>query len=166
MMFLRPFVIVALVMLTTCEADRLRKLELQMNGMKAVQSYVMARLDTIEGDFSTLTDRVSMLESLVNTSYSDTRETDSVESKTGHTVGNTYSKSEISDITKTLTMYKHSFKKHKKELTNVNSVFKDTLSAFVSNASSTVSSLVSMVNAHVLQSAEIYQLLCKRSTIQ
>ncbi|WAR29982.1 ANGL2-like protein [Mya arenaria] len=154
MMFLRPFVIVALVMLTTCEADRLRKLELQMNGMKAVQSYVMARLDTIEGDFSTLTDRVSMLESLVNTSYSDTRETDSVESKTGHTVGNTYSKSEISDITKTLTMYKHSFKKHKKELTNVNSVFKDTLSAFVSNASSTVSSLVSMVNAHVLQSAE------------
>ncbi|XP_052785776.1 tenascin-R-like isoform X4 [Mya arenaria] len=51
MMLLRPFVIVALVVLTTCKADRLSKLEGQMKGMKGFQSYVMARLDTLEGDF-------------------------------------------------------------------------------------------------------------------
>ncbi|XP_052785778.1 angiopoietin-4-like isoform X2 [Mya arenaria] len=154
MILLRPFVIVALVMLSTCEADRLRKLEVQMKGMKAFQSYVMTRLDTIEGDFGLLTDRVSKLESLVNTSESDNRETDSIESRTRHTVGNIYTKPEIIDITKTLAMYKHSFNKHKKELINVNSVFKDTLSAFVSNASTTISSLVNIVNGHVQTSAE------------
>ncbi|XP_052785774.1 angiopoietin-4-like isoform X2 [Mya arenaria] len=147
MMLLRPFVIVALVVLTTCKADRLSKLEGQMKGMKGFQSYVMARLDTLEGDFGTLTDRVSKLESLVNTSESDNRETDSIESRTGHTVGNKYIKPEINEIIKTLTMYKHSFKKHKKELINANNVFKNTLSAFVSNASLTVSSLAEKISA-------------------
>ncbi|WAR10395.1 hypothetical protein MAR_035471, partial [Mya arenaria] len=112
------------------------------------------RLDTIEGDLVILTERVSKVELLVNTSDSNTRETDSVESRTGHTVGNTYSKPEINDITKTLTMYKHSFNKHKKELINVNNIFKDTLSAFVSNASTPISSLVNVVNDHVQTSAE------------
>ncbi|WAR16831.1 HMCN1-like protein [Mya arenaria] len=152
MIFLRPFVIFALVLLTTCEADRLKNLEGQMKGMIAFQSYVMARLDTIEVDFGTLTDRVSKLESIV-TSVNNTRETDSIESRTRHIVGNN-TKPEIIDITKKLTMFKHSFKKHKKELINVNSVFKDTLSTFLSNASSTVSSLVNIVRDHVQNSVK------------
>ncbi|WAR29980.1 FGL1-like protein [Mya arenaria] len=42
MILLRPFAIAALVILATCEEDRLRKLEGQMIEMKAFQSYVMA----------------------------------------------------------------------------------------------------------------------------
>ncbi|XP_052786259.1 angiopoietin-2-like [Mya arenaria] len=154
MILLRPFAIAALVILATCEEDRLRKLEGQMIEMKAFQSYVMARLNTIEGDVGTMTNRVSKLESHFITSDNDNSKIDSIKSITGHTLGDIYTNTEINDITKTLTMYKHSFKKHKKELINVKNVFKDTLSAFVSNASSTVSSLVNKVSYHVQHSAK------------
>ncbi|WAR17374.1 AGRB2-like protein, partial [Mya arenaria] len=112
------------------------------------------RLDTIEGEFGSLTDRVSKLELLVNTSENNSLQTDSNGSGTGHTLDTTYTKPEIIDIKNTLTEFKRSFAKQKKELLDVNYNVKDTFSVFLTNASSTVNTLVNIVSDYVHNSAE------------
>ncbi|WAR09680.1 hypothetical protein MAR_034756, partial [Mya arenaria] len=162
--WLHPCVVVVSLLLATCEADRLGRLERHMTLLKAFQSYVevlaslyyqmavgvlfsFQRLDTIEGDFGALTERVSTLESIVKTSENDTGGTDNL--KNGHTKGTINTQSDFNDIKTSLHMYKHSFQKHKKELINVKYDVKDSFSVFLSNASKTVDTLVNTVITHV-----------------
>ncbi|XP_052813132.1 uncharacterized protein LOC128240515 isoform X2 [Mya arenaria] len=152
MIWLHPCVVVVSLMLATCEADRLGRLERQMTLMKSFQSYVEVRLDTIEGDFGALTERVSTLESIVKTSENDTGGTDN--SKNGQTKGTINTQSDLNDIKTSLQMYKHSFQKHKKEILNVKYDVKDSFSVFLSNASKTVDTLVKTVRDHLRNSAD------------
>ncbi|WAR09635.1 hypothetical protein MAR_034711 [Mya arenaria] len=110
------------------------------------------RLDTIEGDFGALSERVSNLESLMKSSDNNTGGTDNPTN--GHSKGTINTQSTFDDIKTTLQMYKHSFQKQKKELVNANHDVKDTLSAFLSNASKTVDTLVNTVSDHVRNSAK------------
>ncbi|WAR31591.1 hypothetical protein MAR_034133, partial [Mya arenaria] len=123
-----------------------------MTLLKAFQSYVEVRLDTIEGDFGALTERVSTLESIVKTSENDTGGTDNL--KNGRTKGTINTQSDFNDIKTSLHLYKHSFQKHKKELINVKYDVKDSFSVFLSNASKTVDTLVNTVSTHVRNSNE------------
>ncbi|WAR17314.1 hypothetical protein MAR_031908 [Mya arenaria] len=154
MLSFRLYAGIVMFTLTSCVADRIGRLERQMRLVKSFQSHVDLRLDTIEGEFGSLTDRVSKLELLVNTSENNSWQTNSNGSGTGHTLDTAYTKPEITDIKNTLTEFKRSFAKQKKELLDVNYNVKDTFSVFLTNASSTVNTLVNIVSDHVHNSAE------------
>ncbi|XP_052812088.1 uncharacterized protein LOC128239471 [Mya arenaria] len=155
MIWLRIWAVAMMVKPTTCVVDRVGRLERQIRLLvKSLQSYVDVRIDTIEGEFGSLTDRVLKLESLVNTPDNDSVDIDSNGPRTWHTKGISYTKSELNDIKSTLTMYEHSFSKQKKEMIDVNYVVKDTLAVFLSNASSAVNSLVNTVSDHVQHSTD------------
>ncbi|WAR31594.1 ANGP2-like protein [Mya arenaria] len=140
MVWLHLFVVVVMLTIPTCVGDRLARMERQIQLVKGFQSYVQLRLDTIEGDFGTLSERVSNLESLVKSSDNNTGETNNPTNVP--TKGTINTQSAFNDIKTTLQMYRYSFQKQKKELVNVNHDVKDTLSAFLSNASKTVDTLV------------------------
>ncbi|WAR09645.1 FGL2-like protein, partial [Mya arenaria] len=154
MIWLRSYIVVVALMITTCGADRLARLERQMKLVKGFQSFVELRLDALEGDFGTLTKRVSNLESLVTSFDNDTGDAESGSSRTGNTEAKLHTEPELNDIKNALTMYKHSFEKHKKELIDVNYAVNDTLSAFLSNASKTVDTLVNTVSDHIRNSTD------------
>ncbi|XP_052789388.1 fibrinogen beta chain-like isoform X3 [Mya arenaria] len=152
MVWLHLFVVVVMLTIPTCVGDRLARMERQIQLVKGFQSYVQLRLDTIEGDFGTLSERVSNLESLVKSSDNNTGETNNPTNVP--TKGTINTQSAFNDIKTTLQMYRYSFQKQKKELVNVNHDVKDTLSAFLSNASKTVDTLVNSVSDHVRNSAK------------
>ncbi|WAR29663.1 hypothetical protein MAR_003231 [Mya arenaria] len=153
MMWIRPSVVVLMIVLQTCGADRLERMERRLElKLKALQAYVEVIVNANEGDFVTLADRVSKLESIVSTSENDIRETTSNGSRNEHTVA--YTKPELNNIQNTLTMYKHSFEKQKREMNDVKIVLKDTLSVFRSNVSLTINSLTNAVSDHVNHGAD------------
>ncbi|WAR09634.1 FIBA2-like protein [Mya arenaria] len=146
MVWLHLFVVVVTLTIPTCVGDRLARMERQIQLWKGFQYYVQLRLDTIERDFGALSQRVSNLESLVKSSNNNTGGTDNP--TIGHTKGTINTQSAFNGIKTTLQMYRHSFQKQKQELVNVNYDVKDTLSAFLSNASKTVDTLVNTLSDH------------------
>ncbi|XP_052787499.1 low-density lipoprotein receptor-related protein 2-like isoform X2 [Mya arenaria] len=153
MVWIRPSVVVLMIVIQTCSAGRLERMERRLEmKLKAFQAYVEVRLDATDGDFGTLADRVSKLEAIVSTSENDISEKRSNGSRNEHTKA--YTKPEVNHIQNTLTMYKRSFEKQKQEMNDVKMVFKDALSVFLNNASLTVSTLFNAVNEHVNNSAD------------
>ncbi|WAR29726.1 hypothetical protein MAR_003294, partial [Mya arenaria] len=103
MMWIRPSVVVLMIVLQTCGADRLERMERRLElKLKALQAYVEVIVNANEGDFVTLADRVSKLESIVSTSENDIRETTSNGSRNEHTIA--YTKPELNNIQNTLTI--------------------------------------------------------------
>ncbi|XP_052787172.1 fibroleukin-like [Mya arenaria] len=148
------FPVIVLVLTTSAvhvTADRLSRVESQLKQIKIFQSFVMARMDTMEIDIGTLATKVARIEFLENSTESENTGTDSP--KTDHTTVHV-KQSELNQVQRTLKMYKHSFAKHKKEFLAINNVIEDTLVVFRENASTTVKKLVKTVNEHVETSSD------------
>ncbi|XP_052785699.1 uncharacterized protein LOC128221224 [Mya arenaria] len=154
-MWLQTLPVILLVLTTSAvhvTADRLSRVESELKQIKIFQSFIIARMDTMEIDIGTLATKVARIELLENSTESENAGT--YIPKTDHKTEHVEKQSELKQVQSTLKMYKHSFAKHKKKFLAINNVIKDTLVVFRENASTTITNLVKTVNEHVKNSSD------------